>query len=294
MELVVNHNLTINENMDELKSFIQTEINDKYNIVVTQDTVAQSKKLMANINKDKKFLNEKCKEFLTSISEPIVLFKGKHKAINDLYVTAYKAVATQVDTFEAGRLELAKKCLETYLKAICEEKNIDSNAINVDGLVLLGSITSKGLISTTAKDKIDGMVLAVEAENMRIRIEVEEKAKRDRDIAANARYEAEKKAAENAVEAAKKAEIDKEIAIQKAIKETVSNRVHIPFAPDPRMLPDVEIKKPVIADDGKRIFTIISSFEVKAKINIDPEKIKAHFLDITKDIGLDAQNVEVS
>ena len=51
--LIVSHELTIQSNMDELAVKIQNDIKQKYDIVVTEDTVADSKKLMVQINKDK-------------------------------------------------------------------------------------------------------------------------------------------------------------------------------------------------------------------------------------------------
>ena len=40
-------------NMDELAVAIKQEIAEKYDIIVTEDTVSDSKKLMAEINKQK-------------------------------------------------------------------------------------------------------------------------------------------------------------------------------------------------------------------------------------------------
>lgn len=295
MELSVTHNLSMNDNMEELKTHLKSEINHKYNIVVTRDTVAESKKLMANINKDKKSFNDKCKSFLSEIISPVNEFKSKQKDISTMYDNAYFLVQSQVKSFESGRLELAKLCLDNYRDSVCEEKGINPKSINIDSLVLLGSITAKGELSGTAKSKVDQMILAVEAEVLRAKLEAEEKAKRDREIAEKSRIEAEEKAKQQAIEAAKLAEIEKQKAVDNAIKETISSRKHVPYAPDPDFKPATkEIKKPVIADDGKRIFTIISSFEVKAKSNIDIKKIENHFIKITSDIGLEAKNIQVS
>jgi hypothetical protein len=232
MELTVKHNVTINDNMSELKAHIQQEIDNKYNVVVTQDTVKESKTLMADINKDKKSFADKCKEFLVIVEEPIKEFKAKQKEITGLYDSAYVAVKQQVSSFEVERLQLAKVALNDYLNALCAEKDINPESISINDLIILTAITPKGSIASASKEKINNRVASVEAEILRAKLAAEEEAKRNREIADQARKEEQEQARIREQEMQAKFERDKQQAIDNAVAKA-SQSIPAPIFIDP-------------------------------------------------------------
>ena len=107
----------------------------------------------------------------------------------------------QVKKFEAGKLAKAKEVCEAYRDEVSAAKGIATTAITITDLCgLLGSVTSTNKISSSAKEKIDARVQAVEIEMLKAKAAAEEKAKRDREIAEAATKAAEERAKQREIE----------------------------------------------------------------------------------------------
>ena len=171
---VIESQVQLKTNMAELKNQIRQEIDNKYNVVVTQDTVKESKKLMADINKDKAAFNKACKQVIDDLSFPINEFKKEQKNITAMFDEAYQSVKKQVANFEAERLKVVEQAVRDYTEAACAEKDISSESITTSDLVILSSITAKGSLTAAARSKIDNRIAAVEADVLRKKLEAEE------------------------------------------------------------------------------------------------------------------------
>jgi len=219
-ELIINHKIDITSNMDELAQKIKSDIKEKYDLVVTEETVKSTKKLMADINKEKADFKTTYKNFKTEVLKPLSPLDNKAKEIETYYDKAREVLETQVKSFEAKKLEQAKLVCTAYATVECNNRGIDVGTITIlDLFQKLGSITEQGNLSNTAKNEIDTRIQAVENAILRARIEAEELAKRDREIAENARLEAEEKFKQREIEILAKAEIDKQKAVNAVIKE---------------------------------------------------------------------------
>lgn len=218
-ELVIKHNLDIQSNMEELAVKIQTDIEKKYSLTVTDESVKETKVIMAEINKEKAEFNKKYKEFKALVLEPFTPLDKKAKEIEGYFDVARSALDTQVKKFEEGKREKAKEVCIAYAKKQCEAKEIHITSITISDLFdKLGSLTTANCISGTAKKEIDQRIQAVENEILKAKIEAEEQAKRNKEIADEARIKAEQEAAEREVEIRKQAEKDKEDAVKKALE----------------------------------------------------------------------------
>lgn len=289
MQLIINHNLDINSNMEQLAIKIKNDIAEKYDIVVTEDSVTESKKLMAEINKEKTAFKTTYKSFKEKVFEPFEPLDKKAKEIESYFDEARTAVEQQVKKFEAKKLVQAKSVCIAYLLEQCELRNIDFTAIVIADLSNnLGSVTASGKISAKAKGEIDNRIQKVENEILKAKLEAEEKAKRDREIAERARIEAEERARQREVELLAKAEREKQEALikaerekaeaierakEEAIKEKVEEKLKekgIEVKEDPAPVEKTE--------DGKTVYRIAFVFEVKAKagadVNIVADKVK--------------------
>lgn len=239
-QLVINHKLDISSNMDVLATQIQADIEHKYNLVVTEDSVADTKKLMSEINKEKDDFKKKYKEFKNAVLEPFTPLDTKAKEIEKYYEEAREALDKQVKAFEETKREQAKIACISYTKEQCEIKDINFEAITIlDLFTKLGSITTTGAISGTAKKEIDQRIAVVENEILKAKLEAEEKAKRDREIAENARLEAEEKAKQREIQLLANAEIEK----QKAVQEALATK------PVEEIKPQIEVEQPEIITD---------------------------------------------
>lgn len=221
-ELIITHKLDITSNMEVLANQILADIEHKYNFTVTENTVTDTKKLMSEINKKKDSFKKKYKEFKTLALEPFAPLDKKAKEIESYYDKARASLSEQVLIFEETKREQAKTACTEYAKEQCEAKGINLEAITISDLFnKLGSITETGNISGTAKKEIDQRIAIVENEILKAKLEAEEKAKRDREIAETARLETEEKAKQREIELLANAEIEKQEAIKKALSEVM-------------------------------------------------------------------------
>lgn len=217
-ELKINHSLEITSNMDTLAKRIQEDIEKKYSLTVTDETVTDTKKVMAEINKEKEEFKKKYKDFKNVVLEPLKPLDEKAKQIEKYYDAAREALDLQVKKFEESKRANAKEVCIAYNKKQCEAKEIDPNTIViVDLFDKLGSLTAANCISGTAKKEIDQRIQAVENAILKERLEQEEQRAKDQKIADEARIKAEEKAEQEKADLLKKAEQDKEDAVKKAL-----------------------------------------------------------------------------
>ena len=277
MELIANHKIDIQTNMEDLALQIQGDIKDKYDVIVTEDTVKSSKDLMAQINKDRDEFSGNYRKFKDEALKPFEPLDAKAKEIVGFYNTARSAVESQVKSYEAKILELAKEVCELYRQQQCEEKSIDVNSIVIDDISeLLGSVTAKGDISKSAKDKIDQRIQAVEIQVLKAQQEAAEKAAREKEIADKARAEAEEKSKQREAELIAKAEREKLEAVADATAKVISEakQTMSEAATDEDLKKTLGIPDEPVIEDGKRTFYIMAYFEVTHYADATHEKIK--------------------
>lgn len=319
MNLLVTHKLDISSNMEELARSLKQDIQNKYDIIVTEDSLPETKKLMAEINKCKDEFKKKYKDFKNEVLAPLVHLDITAKEIECYFDDARSALDNQVKNFEKGKLEAIKSIVEKYRDDACLTANITPESITITDLVILSAVNanSKGYsIAKKTSDTIDQRIQAVELQIAKAKLEAEEKAKRDREIAENARKEAEERARvreaellakaerekleeaqrvknreiellnkieRDRIETEKKSEREKAEAIERAKNETLE------------ILAKEEKKeyKPQIIDD-KRVFTIIATFEVLAKKTVKDAQIEEKLRSMMDKAGITSlKKVEV-
>jgi hypothetical protein len=218
-DLEVTHKFDLVSNMADVKASIAETI-AKYDVVVVEDRLNEAKELMATFNKDKKEFSTTCKKFIDSISEPITDFKSQQKEIEKMYDDGRAKIADQVAKFEATKLFEIEELIFDYASDACFEKGfLSTDVISTKDLVMLSAVsTNKTGYTLTKKttDAVDARIQAVENEILKARLEAEEKAKRDREIADKARIEAEEKARQREIELLARAELEKQEALAKS------------------------------------------------------------------------------
>lgn len=312
MKLAVSHKLDITSNMEELAEKLQEDILKKYGVIVTEDKLQDSKDLMAQVNKDKKEFIDKWKAFKEKILEPFLPLNEKAKKIEGYYDKARLALSNQVDNFEKGKREAIKVIVARYRDDACLKANITPESITINDLVILSAVStnSKGYsITKKTSDAIDQRIQAVENQILKAKLEAEEKAKRDHEIAENARREAEDRARvreaellaraeREKVEALQKAEREKAEAVKDARVEAIANNNDDFRVSEERanyLLENAkQVQKPTFTDNGKRIFTITATFEVSAPKQTPTEKIINKLQSMIEGAGITSlKNIEV-
>lgn len=287
MQLIISYeastadNQILKTNFDDIKAEVVSQVK-KYSIEVTEDNIPEAKKVMANFNKVKTEIGEKYKFYIDKLSAPINQLKTEKKEIEAIITDGRQKIADGVAEFENKRLDEISQKINTYVKSVCDEKGLNFESIVTADLIKLTAITPAGSLAKTTKEAIDARVQALENEILKVRLETEEKAKRDREIAETAKREAEEKAAREKAEIEERArqreaeilaraEQEKEEAIAKAQEAAKQSSQPIP----PK-------EAPKLTDDGKAIYQIQAIFEVKAPIGAPHEKLKAAVADMLK------------
>lgn len=322
-DLVVTHNFDLVSNMADVKASIAETI-VKYDVVVVEDRLNEAKELMATFNKDKKEFSTTCKKFIDAISEPITDFKAQQKEIEKMYDDGRAKIADQVAKFEVTKLEEIKHLVSNYSFEQCEEKNINHKSVSVIDIVMLSAVsTNKNGYTLTKKttDAIDARIQAVENEILKARLEAEEKAKRDREIAEKARIEAEEKARQREAELLAKTEREKQEALLKAQRDQaeavererlrVEREERIKFEQmNAKAIADKPIVKQAeptkqevtlpfedpqpIRDDGKKVFIITATFEILAPTQTRHELITNKLTKMIESAGITSlKSIEV-
>lgn len=151
----------INFNFEAVRDQLSTEL-QKYDTVVTEDTVKDAKKLAAELNKRKKEIADYRKKTIKEVSEPITVIEGQFKQLEGMCKDGYDKLTDQVKKFESERLQLVESLLWQALTDAYSEQNVDLEyqRANVDGLVLLTHITKTDKLTAGALSKINERVAA--------------------------------------------------------------------------------------------------------------------------------------
>ena len=284
MELIVTYEAQtadsqkLTTNFEELKAEASRQV-EKYSINVTEENIPEAKKVMANFNKVKTEIGERYKFYIDKISAPVNQLKAEKKEIEAIITDGRQKIADGVANFENAKLEIIAARIAEYTKNLCDEKELNFERINTSDLIKLSAVTPAGTLAKATKDAIEAKIQALENEILQAKIAEQEKAARDAEIAAQARREAEEraaiekaeleaKAAQREAELLARAEREKQEAIERAKAEQAK--------PNPQAFYDAQreiLQKPREAENGKAIYTIRAEFEVKAPANAPHDKL---------------------
>jgi hypothetical protein len=271
-ELIVKHNFELFSNLQEIKDTIAQEI-VKYDVIIEEDKLADAKVLMASFNKEKKEFSDTCKEFLKVVSEPITQFKAQQKEIESMYDDGRSKIASQVEKFEAKKLVEIEETILKYLNVECSLKNINPDSVSIKDLVMISAASGMSLTKKT-KDAVLSRIQLIENEILKAKVEAQEKAARDAEIAEKARIETE--------ERMKQREIGQAIAFarqKEQLKMEAQEREDALIAKQHLELEEASKQKIVIeetkvSENGQKIFVLNARFEVPAPWNSDPKNLE--------------------
>ena len=268
---------TIETNFEEIKQSVEVEVGKYKNMEVTEDNIPETKKTMANLNKVKTGISNQYKEYIAKYSKPIEILKSQKKELEDIITTGRSFIADKVAVYEKKRLEKAKDEITKYLIHECLQKRLNHEAIQTNDLVKLTAITAAGNLAKAIRETIDARVTALESEVLKAKLETEEKAKRDREIAERARAEAEERARQREVQLQReaeerlqrereRAEKEKQEAIQRAKLEAQKEKM-------PENVVAIEKVKPR-EENEKIVYTVLATFEIPAPKGVSTERVK--------------------
>lgn len=295
MELIVSYeaqtadNQSLKTNFEDIKTQVIAQV-EKYSIEVTEENIPEAKKVMANFNKVKAEIGERYKFYIDKLSAPINQLKDEKKSIEGIIADGRQKIADGVAGFEKAKLEEIEAKVKEYINSLCAEKEINPGLINSGEFVKLTAVTSAGSLAKTTKEAIEAKVGLIENEILKAKLEAEEKAKRDREIAEQAKREAEERAAKEKAELEAKAEREKAELLAKAEKEkaeAIERAKAEAVREEPKQAPEM-------TDDGKAIYTIRATFKVRANANAPHDKLTEKINEMLVKAGINnCVNLEV-
>ena len=100
----VNYSLgEIQQNLKEVAASVRKYCDDFKGVVVTEDTVADGKQMLANIRKEKKYLDDQRKEIKKAWNAPYLEFEKQVKEVTALYDEPINMINGQIQELEEQR-----------------------------------------------------------------------------------------------------------------------------------------------------------------------------------------------
>ena len=269
MKLIVNKKIEISHNMESILQSYQDMLK-KYDVVVTEDTVKDTKVLMASINKDKKDFTDKCKLVLSEIEAPIKEFKLKKKEIESLFDESRLRLSSQVQNFEILKLEQISDCIIKTKVDMCNEKGIDQSLVSVEDLIKLSAVTTTNKPTKATITAIENKILVAESIIIKQQQEIKEKALRDEQIRLDAIQQERERVEQKRLADIERSRIESEKEQEKIVDIVVTNSV----------------KEPVSIDNDNTIHKILIELDVTAPSKIPTSEVLNKTYILLKKLGL--------
>lgn len=171
-QLILTGDPSIFTNLDAIAESLKYDIAYKYDIVVTQDTVAESKKLMAQINKEKTAFKNDFQALYNTITEPLRKIELKSLEIINCYVQARDALKAQVEKYEEKRFDEIKTLCSDYII----NKGYTVDQIDTTSITSKLTSVSNGKLTTAAIAALDALIFTIENDKRNAEIEAKNKA----------------------------------------------------------------------------------------------------------------------
>lgn len=112
---------TIEDNLDAVEASIREKVSEYSAIVVTEDSVKDGKKFLADIRKEKKALDDERKIIKDAWMAPYLAFEDRVKKIIGLYDEPVKIVNDQLTEYEKQRKEMKRLIIEDTYNFVKED-----------------------------------------------------------------------------------------------------------------------------------------------------------------------------
>ena len=151
--------LTINFN--ELKTRLASEL-ERYDVVVTEDTVADAKKLATELNQTARFIDDRRKQEVAAVSEPIRKFDDQMKELVSMCKDGRQKLLDQIKVYEDETREKARQLIVAFTDEQWDALGVEKEFRNVriDDLVMLTAVTKAGNLAAKTSNEITARVQA--------------------------------------------------------------------------------------------------------------------------------------
>src|SRR5690625_3640791 len=149
-------------NFDEVKKSLAAELAKYEGVVVTRDTVADAKKLATELNQTAKAIDDRRKEEVAAVSEPIKQFDAQMRELVEMCKDGRAQLLDQVKVFEDEVREQVHALLTEYLNGQWDDQEVEQEfrRATIDDLAILSNITKAGNLTSRAGNEVRARVQA--------------------------------------------------------------------------------------------------------------------------------------
>ncbi|APC85474.1 DUF1351 domain-containing protein [Clostridium botulinum] len=116
----------INFNYDEISKQLDEVLKKYTGITITEDTIKDGKKVIADLRKGKKSLDEFRKKTKKELTKSVTEFENQCKELNRKFDEVINPINEQAEQFEIKRKEEKKMEVEKVIKEVCKLKDVDN------------------------------------------------------------------------------------------------------------------------------------------------------------------------
>lgn len=145
---------------------------ERYDVVVTEDTLAEAKQMATELNKSSTLIKRIGKDAYDKAIGPANKFKEQYSAVSDTVQEYRTKLLDQIKVFEDERLKMAREKLADRLSSEREAAGIEREFYkgSIEPLVKLGALTKTDNLTAASVNAIKSMVSAEKANQDRRKI----------------------------------------------------------------------------------------------------------------------------
>ncbi len=153
--------VVIEANFEAFKNYVAGEL-QRYDVVVTADTLADCKKLATELNKQAADIKARGKVITDEAAEPITAVKNQIAAIVQMCLDGREKLTQQIKTFEDETRKLCDQLLNAARSELWASTGVleEFQRAQYADLVILTNVTGKGALTTKAKQEVQTRVNA--------------------------------------------------------------------------------------------------------------------------------------
>lgn len=153
--------VVIDANFEAFKNYVAGEL-QRYDVVVTADTLADCKKLATELNKQAADIKSRGKAITDEAAEPITAVKNQIAAIVQMCLDGREKLTQQIKTFEDETRKLCDQLLNAARSELWASTGVlaEFQRAQYSDLVILTNVTGKGALTAKAKQEVQSRVNA--------------------------------------------------------------------------------------------------------------------------------------
>lgn len=160
--IIVKQLPVIEEHLKKISEEIEIKVNNAKNLICSEETVKEVKKVRAELNNNFKELEIQRKSVKEQVEAPYKAFEQVYKEfITNKFQSADTELKTKIDSVEAEIKNDCKNKLIEYFNEYCLFKNLDSTYLKFEELninITLGLLTEKKELTKKAKDELTNKI----------------------------------------------------------------------------------------------------------------------------------------